>query len=113
VGSYSLFWALATALCDYTKHHTCFSIISPLMNSIQYIEKERRELLVDLQEIIQAYQPMKEADPQKYRKTVIKEMHDYLNHIKHHPVFGDFCELTHLNQDEFMNDILQKAIGLL
>lgn len=83
------------------------------MNSIQYIEKERRELLVDLQEIIQAYQPMKEADPQKYRKTVIKEMHDYLNHIKRHTAFGEFCELTHLNQDEFMNDILQKAIGLL
>ena len=83
------------------------------MNSIQYIEKERRELLVDLQEIIQVYQPTKETDPQKYRKTVIKEMRDYLNLIKHHPVFGEFCRLTHLNQDEFMNDILQKAIGLV
>ena len=79
------------------------------MSTIQYIDKERRELLEDLQGIIRLYQPLKGTDPQQYRRIVIREMHDYLHRIKQHPVFSEFCELTHINQDEFMNDILQKA----
>ena len=80
------------------------------MSTIQYVDKERRELLEDLQGIIRLYQPLKETNPQEYRKIVIRKMHDYLSRIKIHPTFGEFCELTHINQDEFMNDILQKAI---
>lgn len=83
------------------------------MSTIQYVDKERRELLEDLQGIIHLHQSLKETNPHKYRKMVIREMHDYLRHIKQHPVFSEFCELTHLNQDEFMNDILKRAIDTL
>lgn len=83
------------------------------MSTIQYVDKERRELLEDLQGIIHLHQSLKETNPQEYRKMVIREMHDYLRHIKQHPVFSEFCELTHLNQDEFMNDILKRAIDTL
>lgn len=78
------------------------------MSTIQYIDKERCKLLEDLREIALSYQPLKETDPQKYRRTVLREMNDYLHRIKQHPVFSEFCELTHINQDEFMNDILQQ-----
>ena len=101
-------WALATALCDNTKRHTYFCLNSSFMSTIQYIDKERRELLEDLREIACSYQPLKETDPQKYRRTILREMNDYLHRIKQHPVFSEFCELTHINQDEFMNDILQQ-----
>ena len=80
------------------------------MSTIQYVDKERRELLNDLQDIIRNYQPLKETNPQEYRKIVIREMRDYLSRIKQHPTFVEFCELTHLHQDEFIYDILQKAI---
>ena len=80
------------------------------MSTIQYVDKERREILEDLQGIIRLYQPMKNEDPMEFRRTVIREMRDYLSRIKQHPTFGEFCELTHLHQDEFINDILQKAI---
>ena len=83
------------------------------MNTIQYVDKERRELLEDLQDIIRSHQPLKETNPQEYRKIVIREMRDYLCHVKQHPIFSEFCELTHLNQDEFMNDILQTMIRSL
>ena len=83
------------------------------MSTIQYIDKERRELLKDLQEIIRNYQPLKETNPQEYRKIVIREMYDYLLRIKQHPVFSEFSELTHINQDEFMSDILQTMIRSL
>lgn len=83
------------------------------MSTIQYVEKERRELIEDLQEIIRKYQPLKETAPQEYRRAVISEMRDYLQHIKCHPVFDEFCKLTHINQDEFMNDILHHMISLL
>jgi len=85
-----------------------FILTLPVMSTIQYIDKERRELLEDLREIARSYQPLKETDPQKYRRTVLREMNDYLHRIKQHPVFSEFCELTHVNQDEFMNDILQQ-----
>ena len=78
------------------------------MSTIQYIDKERRELLEDLREIARSYQSLKATDPQKFRRTVLGEMNDYLHRIKQHPVFSEFCELTHINQDEFMNDILQQ-----
>ena len=78
------------------------------MSTIQYIDKEHRELLEDLREIARSYQPLRETDPQKYRRTVLREMNDYLHRIKQHPVFSEFCELTHINQDEFMNDIIQQ-----
>ena len=32
------------------------------MSTIQYIDKERRELLEDLREIARSYQPLKETD---------------------------------------------------
>ena len=80
------------------------------MSTIQYIDKERRELLEDLQGIIRLYLPMKDEDPLEFRRTVIREMRDYLSRIKQNPTFGEFCELTHLHQDEFINDILQKTI---
>ena len=83
------------------------------MNTIQYVDKERRELLEDLQDIIRSHQPLKETNPQEYRKIVIREMHDYLLRIKQHPVFSEFSELTHINQDEFMSDILQTMIRSL
>ena len=71
------------------------------MSTIQYIEKERRELTGDLQDIIRKY------------RTVIREMRDYLQHVKCLPVFGEFCELTHIDQDEFMIDILHNMISSL
>ena len=80
------------------------------MNTIQYIDKERCELLEDLHAIIRLYQSMKDDNPLEFRRTVIREMRDYLSRIKQHPTFGEFCELTHLHQDVFINDILQKAI---
>ena len=83
------------------------------MSTIQYIEKERRELTGDLQDIIRKYQPLKETAPEEYRRTVIREMRDYLQHVKCHPVFGEFCELTHIDQDEFMIDILHNMISSL
>lgn len=101
------------SVIGYEAPHPSFYISYSLMNSIQYIDKERRELLKDLQEIICNYQTLKESDPQHYRKTVIREMHDYLRHIKQHPVFSEFCKLTHINQDEFMSDILNRAINTL
>ena len=78
------------------------------MSTIQYIDKERRKLLEDLREIALSYQPLKETDPQKFHRTVLREMNDYLHRIKQHPVFSEFCELTHINKDEFMNDIIQQ-----
>ena len=90
------------------KNRPQISFNSSLMSTIQYIDKERRELLEDLREIACSYQPLKETDPQKYRRTVLREMNDYLHRIKQHPVFSEFCELTHINQDEFMNDIIQQ-----
>ena len=76
------------------------------MSTIQFVEKERRELIEDLQEIIRKYQPLKGTAPQEYRRAVVREMRDYLQQVKCHPVFSEFCELTHIDQDEFMNDIL-------
>ena len=78
------------------------------MSTIQDIDNERRNLLEDLREIARSYQLLKETDPQKFRMTVLKEMNDYLHRVKQHPVFSEFCELTHINQDEFMIDILQQ-----
>ena len=99
----------ATTECNRLRSATpIFSLNSSLMSTIQYIDKERRELLEDLREIARNYQPLRETDPQKYRRTVLREMNDYLHRIKQHPVFSEFCELTHINQDEFMNDILQQ-----
>ena len=83
------------------------------MSTLQYVDKERRELLEDLQGIIRLYQPMKDEYPVEFRRTVIREMHDYLLRIKQHPVFSEFSELTHINQDEFMSDILQTMIRSL
>lgn len=80
------------------------------MSTIQYVDKERRELLEDLQGIIHLYQPLKDENPWEYRRIVIREIRDYLRWFKKNPIFVEFCELTDQNQDEFMNDILQKAI---
>lgn len=81
------------------------------MSTIQFVEKERRELIEDLQEIIRKYQPLKGTAPQEYRRAVVREMRDYLQQVKCHPVFSEFCELTHIDQDEFMNDILHHMIN--
>lgn len=83
------------------------------MSTIQFVEKERHELIEDLQEIIRKYQSLKETAPQEYRRAVIREMRDYLQQVKCHPVFSEFCKLTHINQDEFMNDILLRMISSL
>ena len=83
------------------------------MSTIQFVDEERRDLLRDLGEIARGCEPLRADSPQEYRREAIRRMRRYLQSVGEHPVFRQFCQQARLHQDEFMADVLRRAVDAL
>ncbi len=80
--------------------------------SMNVIKKQRDGIYNDLIQAATTLQPLKSQQGEEaYKKEVIKAMTDYTTNLKSGKEYQDFCQKWGLDQDEFIGEILEKAIA--
>jgi hypothetical protein len=75
------------------------------------IKKQRDGIYNDLMQAATALLPLKAQEGQEaYREQAIKAMTNYTTALKSGKEYQTFCQLWGLDQDEFIDEILSKAI---
>ena len=80
--------------------------------SMNVIKKQRDGILNDLMQAATTLQPLKSQQGEEaYKKEVVKAMTDYATALKSGKEYQDFCQTWGLDQDEFIGEVLDKAIA--
>ena len=80
--------------------------------SMNVIKKQRDGIYNDLMQAAATLLPFKaQQGAEAYRAEVVKAMTDYAMALKSGEEYQGFCQKCGLDQDEFIGEILEKAIG--
>lgn len=79
--------------------------------SMNVIKKQRDGIYNDLMQAATTLLPLKaQQGAEAYRTEVVKAMTDYATALKSGEGYQTFCQKWGLDQDEFIGEILEKAI---
>ena len=80
--------------------------------SMNVIKKQRDGIYNDLMQAATTLLPLKtQQGAEAYRTEVVKAMTDYATTLKSGKEYQIFCQTWSLNQDEFIGEILEKAVA--
>lgn len=80
--------------------------------SMNVIKKQRDGIYNDLIQAATTLQSLKSQQGEEaYKKEVIKAMTDYAKTLKSGEEYQTFCQTWGLDQDEFISEILEKAMA--
>lgn len=80
--------------------------------SINVIGKQRDGIYNDLMQAATTLLPLKtQQGEEAYKKEVVKAMTDYATVLKNGNGYQMFCQSWGLDQEEFIGDILAKAVN--
>ncbi len=74
------------------------------------IQRVREGIISDLIKLSEIYEPLRESAPQLYIDKVEEDIKTYLDMIKTQPVMLEFYDLCMVDQEEFINEILEAAV---
>ena len=80
--------------------------------SMNVIKKQRDGIYNDLMQAVTTLLPIKaQHGAEAYRTEVVKAMTDYATTLKSGKEYQTFCQTWGLDQDEFIGEILKKAVA--
>ena len=80
--------------------------------SMNVIKKQRDGIYNDLMQAVTTLLPIKaQHGAESYRTEVVKAMTDYATTLKSGKEYQTFCQTWGLDQDEFIGEILKKAVA--
>ena len=80
--------------------------------SMNVIKKQRDGIYNDLIQAATTLPPLKSQQGEEaYKKEVVKAMTDYAITLKSGEEYQTFCQTWGLDQDEFISEILEKAMA--
>ena len=80
--------------------------------SMNAIKKQRDGIYNDLMQAATTLLPFKaQQGAEAYRTEVVKAMTDYVTTLKSGKEYQTFCQTWGLDQDEFIGEILERAIA--
>ena len=80
--------------------------------SMNVIKKQRDGIYNDLMQAVTTLLPIKaQQGAEAYRTEVVKAMTDYATTLKSGKEYQTFCQTWGLDQDEFIGEILKKAVA--
>jgi hypothetical protein len=75
------------------------------------IRKQREGIYTDMMQAAKTFLPVKEQQGlEEYRKQVVSAITDYAETLKAQKEYITFCQSWNLDADEFIKEILDKAI---
>lgn len=75
------------------------------------IQRVREGIINDLIKLSEKYEPLRESAPQLYVDKVEQDIKIYLDVIKTQPVMLEFYDLCMVDQEEFIDEILEAALN--